>query len=382
MSYLATTQNNPGWRSRWSKLIGGGVLAASLSVVAFQISAGEQQTTDEEKEDAIRKALDSLKKGPEPVKEEKPGDLNPVDAMRRAQEALEQARKQLKEDPKNEEARKVVEDATKKLQEGMKLRNPDLVMPNFPAAPMNFEDFDKDLQRVLDEYQKQLQQMQGNRMQMMQGLQGNRLMFLGRGNVGGEARLGIRIERPSVVLIEQLDLPPNVGMVVSDVIADTPAAKAGMKANDVLVEIAGKPVPSNTLELQRLIREFKADEKFDLVVLRKGKKETLKEVTLPPARPEGFNRPFAPMIPVPQIEIGNGNVRGTSMSIAMNGQEFTIKYTDDGVKYVVQGVKDDGGPKATLIEIDDNGKTHRTDTLEKLEGPQQEIVQKLLKQIR
>jgi len=391
MSSLDSPFHEPRRSSRWAKLVGGGVLCAALGVVGFEISASAQQAGEEDKEDAIRKALDALKKGPEPVKEDKPVDLNPVDEMRRAEEAIRKARKQLQEDPKNEQARKVVEDATKKLQEGLKLRNPNLAMPIFPmlpVAPQNFEELDKELQKVMDEYQRQLQLLQGNRAQMFQGLQANRMMMLRGGVGGGTYRLGIRTERVSPVLSEQLDLPPDVGLIVGVVLPDSPAEKAGIKANDVLIELGGKAVPNDVMELQRMLREIKNDETVDLVLMRKGKKETLKGIALPAARPDGFNQPFAPAIPnlriggaFPQIEFGNGG-KVSAMSISMNGPEFTIRMTEDGVKYTVVGIKDEVGPKATLIEIDDNGVTSRTDTLEKLEGPQQEVVQKLLKRIR
>src|SRR5439155_21475502 len=76
--------------------------------------------------------------------------------------------------------------------------------------------------------------------------------------------------------------------------ADSAAAKAGMKAHDILLEINGKVVPDDTTEFLKIMNEIKADKPVDAVVLRKGKKETLKGLSLPEAKEakelDDFNR--------------------------------------------------------------------------------------------
>src|SRR5262249_28652298 len=52
--------------------------------------------------------------------------------------------------------------------------------------------------------------------------------------------LGLATDEASEALISQLRLDPGVGLIVTYVAADSPAAKAGMQKNDVLVECDGQ----------------------------------------------------------------------------------------------------------------------------------------------
>src|SRR5262245_49934157 len=49
-------------------------------------------------------------------------------------------------------------------------------------------------------------------------------------------RLGIEAVAPNEVLVDQLDLPAKKGLVIEKVVADSAAAKAGLKKNDILLE--------------------------------------------------------------------------------------------------------------------------------------------------
>ena len=107
--------------------------------------------------------------------------------------------------------------------------------------------------------------------------------LLGAGGDQPRPRLGITMERVPAVAAEQLGLDPNTGVVVASILPGSVAEKAGLKANDIVVEFAGKPVGGDTGDLARLVREVKAGAKVDLVVLRKGKKIDLKGIELPEA---------------------------------------------------------------------------------------------------
>lgn len=100
-----------------------------------------------------------------------------------------------------------------------------------------------------------------------------------------KARLGIRMERLNPIVVEQLGLDQGRGISVVAVVGGSPAEKAGLKANDIVLEFAGKPVTDDPADLARRVNEVKAGEKVDLVVLRKGKKVEVKGVELngPPA---------------------------------------------------------------------------------------------------
>lgn len=102
-----------------------------------------------------------------------------------------------------------------------------------------------------------------------------------RVNLTEEPRLGVRLERPGTALADQLDLPRGQGLVLQEVYPDSTAARAGLKANDVLLEVSGQPVPGEVRDFVKLLDDVKARGALDLVLLRKGKKETVKGVKLP-----------------------------------------------------------------------------------------------------
>jgi hypothetical protein len=119
-----------------------------------------------------------------------------------------------------------------------------------------------------------------------------------------EGRLGVRVKEPSATLVDQLDLPKGQGVVVEDVTPDSPAAKAGLKANDILLEVGGKPVASNVADVVKMIHGLKANTPVDAVVMRKGKKETVKGLSLPEAKAVAPGLPANPF-QFPVIPFGN-----------------------------------------------------------------------------
>ncbi len=96
-----------------------------------------------------------------------------------------------------------------------------------------------------------------------------------------ESRLGVLLKEPSGTLIDQLDLPKGQGMVIEEVSVASAAAKAGLKTNDILLELNGKNVSNKVAEVVKVIHEIKANTPVDAVVLRKGTRETIKGISLP-----------------------------------------------------------------------------------------------------
>ena len=94
-------------------------------------------------------------------------------------------------------------------------------------------------------------------------------------------RFGVNTEPISPAIAEHLKLPSNVGLLVTDVVADTPAAKVGIKVNDVLVKIGGAMVPINSEPFAKFVAGLKADTPLEVVVLRKGQTMIVGTVTLP-----------------------------------------------------------------------------------------------------
>lgn len=100
-----------------------------------------------------------------------------------------------------------------------------------------------------------------------------------------EARawLGVAVEEASEALSEQLELGPGIGLVVLHVSPDSPAAKAGLKKNDVLAQLAGHAL-SHPAQLRRLVQARQPGDTVELVYYRGGKRQTV-SVTLGKAPP-------------------------------------------------------------------------------------------------
>ena len=79
-------------------------------------------------------------------------------------------------------------------------------------------------------------------------------------------------------LAKQFGTKSDQGVVVANVQAKTPAADAGVKAGDVIMDFAGKKV-SNPSDLQEIVERCPVGSKQSLVVLRDGKSTKL-NVTL------------------------------------------------------------------------------------------------------
>ena len=72
------------------------------------------------------------------------------------------------------------------------------------------------------------------------------------------------------------------GMVIDGVRDDSPASRAGMKANDKIVKLAGKEI-KNVQDYTKILGEMKAGEEYEIVVVRVTERLTLK--IIPVKRP-------------------------------------------------------------------------------------------------
>lgn len=87
--------------------------------------------------------------------------------------------------------------------------------------------------------------------------------------------LGVAADEASEALRAQLSLPDATGLVVRDITAKSPAALAGLQANDILLKLDDQLLV-NAPQLQSLIRARKAGEEVALTILRKGKETKVK----------------------------------------------------------------------------------------------------------
>ncbi|HHJ20121.1 MAG TPA: DegQ family serine endoprotease [Gammaproteobacteria bacterium] len=89
--------------------------------------------------------------------------------------------------------------------------------------------------------------------------------------------LGVYIQEITRELAESFGLKRPRGALVAQVIADSPAEKAGVKVGDVLLTFTGKPI-SHSSDLPPLVGRHPVGSEVELEVLRDGKEQTIKVV--------------------------------------------------------------------------------------------------------
>jgi hypothetical protein len=239
----------------------------------------------------------------------------------------------------------------------------------------------------------------------------------------GTGRLGVAVEKPSAALADQLDLPKDQGLVIHNVTKDSAAAKAGLKANDVLLEIDGKAVVNEAGGLRKLLDGIEADETVSAVVLRKGKKVTVQGIKLPevkepkpgagvfkfedgkfmPINPGEFKlnpgqfqvkpgefkfqvqpvpggqRWFVPGVPgVPGVPPAKGGKASRNVSVQVNDGQFTATQTEGDVKITVKGTVADGKVDVSDISIEEPGAVHGYKDLDKVPEKYRDAVKALI----
>jgi len=88
------------------------------------------------------------------------------------------------------------------------------------------------------------------------------------------AWLGVSTEETSDALAAQLGLQPGDGLLVAFVQPDSPAARAGLQKNDVLVEM-GDQLLVHPSQFRKLVRRQKEGDKINLTLFRSGKKQSV-----------------------------------------------------------------------------------------------------------
>jgi serine protease Do len=103
-------------------------------------------------------------------------------------------------------------------------------------------------------------------------------LLIGEGRVA-RGYIGVQLEaRVTPELAREFDLPEARGAIVTDVVEDTPGAKAGLKPGDVIVRFNEKPVDDRR-HLQLMVSQTPPKTKVDLTVIRDGKERSI-ELTL------------------------------------------------------------------------------------------------------
>ena len=203
--------------------------------------------------------------------------------------------------------------------------------------------------------------------------------------------LGVETQEITSDKVKDLKLPAERGVLIGKVMPDSPAAKAGLKENDVVTQVNGQNV-EGAVQFRRVIREIPAGRKVQLTVWRDGRSQTI-DATLGKAE-EGrrawvqaaprtftFRVPEMPEMPaIPKME-WDGNVMFMARprlgieAEDLNDQLGTYFGAPDGEGILVRSVNSDSPAQKAGIKAGDvitalNGeKLHSVQELrEKLAG--------------
>lgn len=238
----------------------------------------------------------------------------------------------------------------------------------------------------------------------------------GQGMPGGGARGvqgarwgGLRLEKPSPELRAQLGLDEKEALVVAGVDKNSLGDKAGVKANDVLLKIGKQAVPSDLTEFAKLVKEQKSNEPTDLVVIRKGKEETIKSAKMPVVVQNvgggagglggiggaggfggggiggagGFGGiggfPANPFLPGKLTKLHmEFDVNGGKLVKDQDGDKFSGEFSKDDLKIAVNGTLENGLPKIGEITVREGKEAKKYTSPRDVPAQHRAMVQQLL----
>ena len=130
---------------------------------------------------------------------------------------------------------------------------------------------------------------------------------------GNASWLGVESQDVNSEKAKGLKLPAERGVLLDSIVPDSPAAKAGLKENDVITEINGQRVEGE-MQFRRMVHEIPAGRTAQFTIWRDGRAQSI-TVTLGKSEERANNwsksmpRSFSfelPKVEVPDIQLGPG----------------------------------------------------------------------------
>ena len=154
----------------------------------------------------------------------------------------------------------------------------------------------------------------------------------------GGSWLGVETREVTAENVKEFKLPGERGVVIGKVLEDSPAAKAGLKDNDVITEINGQRV-EGAAQFRRMVREIPAGRSVQLTVWRNGHSQMItttlgkmqegRRVRVSKAAPQVFNfrmpemPEVAPMPDIPSIEWEAGNLLSGRPRLGIDAEDIS-----------------------------------------------------------
>ena len=228
----------------------------------------------------------------------------------------------------------------------------------------------------------------------------NAMVLLGD---GGGSWLGVESQEITSERAKELKLPAERGVLLERIVPDSPAAKAGLKDNDVITEINGQRV-EGAAQFRRMIHEIPAGRTIQLTVWRDGRAQPI-SVTLGKSEEHGniwmkdgqrsfsFQLPKIEMpevAPMPEMDWGGyGVLAGTRPRLGIDAEDLSGQFgayfgAPDGEGVLVREVNsgspaEKAGVKSGDVITSLNGERVRSlgDLREKLSGKREDKTVKL-----
>jgi hypothetical protein len=163
-------------------------------------------------------------------------------------------------------------------------------------------------------------------------------------------RFGLRFSPPSSDLREHLGLPKDQGLVIEEVFAGTPAAKAGLKVKDIVLKLNDQPISSDTNRAAKMFADVKDGASVSLTILRRGREEIIKGIKPAPSAAanyfrykvtEGKGLPITNFETLPE--------KGALVTIRAEGGALIVQQREKQLTITIKGALKDG--KATNLEV-------------------------------
>lgn len=171
------------------------------------------------------------------------------------------------------------------------------------------------------------------------------------------AFIGVAMQPLSNEIADQLGIDIHDGVIVNQVMKESPAGKAGVEPGDILTKIAGRDVVG-TRELQGIVEQLQIEKTYPLVILRDGETKTL-EITME-AMPEDYtlamrNRRQKPEPKQKKQPSESLSFEDLGLELKMLTPEMAKQfgYQEGTTGVVVSGLKDDSVIADTGIDVGD-----------------------------
>jgi serine protease Do len=149
----------------------------------------------------------------------------------------------------------------------------------------------------------------------------------------GSSWLGVETHEVTSDKAKELKLTAERGVVLGKIVPDSPAAKAGLKENDIVTEINGQRVEGAS-QFRRMVHEIPAGRTIQLTVWRDGRTQTISAtlgkseehrhvMTRVAPMPGTFSFRMPEMPEIPSMEWNGGMLFGGQPRLGIDAEEIS-----------------------------------------------------------